>query len=658
LSPVGFQVFPLRRSETMMAIRVSYVIAMVLVFKVLGAAGGEIHQAVVAGDTDRVKHLLRADPALAMLPDEADPFQSLPLHLAAINGHIEIARLLLETGVPVDCGDSDQSTPLHTALLNRHPEMAAFLIANGADVNRRDRNGAYSLSFAASGGDSACVRLVLDKGVDLNYWNAQGITLLHFACSRNLYELFDRLVEHGTDINAATADGQTPFHWAVRHATPRMLEAMLDAGADPSKASVAGQTPLMALSFDGDTEAAKILLARGADPNAADQNGYTSLHAACHQAGAEYVRLLLASGADVTAKTNQGRTALAIAAESGDPDVVEALLEAHADPNTREDHFGWCPLHTAAAKGYADIAGCLLEHGAQVEPEAGDAATPLDLAEAHGHREVADLLVARGARGSTEGSESGTLAGQGECSMGEAVVWYLNHSGWAVKTSGHLLVFDYFAPGRAPDEPGLADGHIDPSEIAGENVAVFVSHEHRDHYDPAIFDWKDALPHVTYVVGCPVEEDKPHIFMGPREQRTIDGMQVTTIECNDTGVGYLIEVDGLVIFHAGDHANRHQDFSGPFKAEIEYLESRGVRPDIALMPMSGCGFGDQVAVRMGVEYALETLKPLVFLPMHSGGGEYRYHEFISEAGPKYPDVRMWAPQAGGDHFRYRDGRIS
>jgi L-ascorbate metabolism protein UlaG (beta-lactamase superfamily) len=334
------------------------------------------------------------------------------------------------------------------------------------------------------------------------------------------------------------------------------------------------------------------------------------------------------------------------------------LLVAGARPDVPESHFGWCPLHKAASLGYSDVAERLLDHGARISCEDNDGATPLDLAVGHGNRAVADLLVSRGAAGSVPDTDAGSLAGQGDCAVGEAIIWYLFHSGWAIKTRDHLLVFDYFQPRRPPEDPGLCNGRIEPSEIAGADVTVFVTHEHRDHYDPAIFEWQETLPHVTYVVGCPIEGDHPHIFMGPREERMVDGMKITTIESNDTGVGYVIQVDGLTIFHAGDHANRHQDFSGPFKAEIEYLQSLGIRPDIALMPVSGCGFGDQVAVKMGVYYALETLKPLAFLPMHSGGGEYRYHEFITEAKQKFPDIEMRAPKASGDHFRYRDGRIT
>jgi ankyrin repeat protein/L-ascorbate metabolism protein UlaG (beta-lactamase superfamily) len=653
-----FLCFPLRRFDCMRAARISTIVLVLLAIEALTAVGAEIHQAVADGDVERVAALLKTDPTLAMLPDENDRFNSLPLHLAAINGNIEIARLLLAAGADVDCGDSDESTPLHNAGLHRHPEMLAFLLENGADVNRRDRNGAYALSFAASGGDSTCVQMVLDAGADLNYWHPQGYTLFHFACSRNLHDLFDRLVAHGVDINAASTRGETPLHWAAGRADARMLNAMLDAGADPSPANEFGQTPLMNLSFVGNLENARILLSRGADPNAADQNGFTSLHAACHADSLEFVKLLLDFGADVDAVNQRGQTPLAVAAEGGDPDVVEALLVAGADPNVAEAHFGWCPLHTAAAMGYSGIAESLLEHGARPEAEDNDRLTPLDLALGHGNGAVADMLVARGADGSTVDIDAGTLAGQKDCAVGEAVIWYLFHSGWAVKTRDHFLVFDYFDPRHAPQEAGLSNGRIDPSEIAGEHVTVFVTHEHSDHYDPAIFEWREEIPNVSYVLGCQIEEDYPHVFMQGRQEREIDGMKVTTIESNDTGVGYVIEVDGLVIFHAGDHANRHQDFSGPFREEIDYLAEKGVRPDIAFMPISGCGFGDQVAVKMGVHYTLDTLKPLVFLPMHSGGGEYRYQEFVTEAKKDFPDIEMRAPRVGGDHFRYRDGRVS
>jgi hypothetical protein len=60
---------------------------------------------------------------------------------------------------------------------------------------------------------------------------------------------------------------------------------------------------------------------------------------------------------------------------------------------------------------------------------------------------------------------------------------------------------------------------------------------------------------------------------------------------------------------------------------------------------------------MGVEYALDTLKPRVFIPMHAGSAGYRYVEFTDEAGDRHPDVQMVPFEHRGDHFRYGDGRV-
>lgn len=64
---------------------------------------------------------------------------------------------------------------------------------------------------------------------------------------------------------------------------------------------------------------------------------------------------------------------------------------------------------------------------------------------------------------------------------GQAVVHYLNHSGYAIETSRCLLVFDYFQPADPPSTPSLLNGRINPSELKGKKMIVFASHEHGDN---------------------------------------------------------------------------------------------------------------------------------------------------------------------------------
>jgi L-ascorbate metabolism protein UlaG (beta-lactamase superfamily) len=257
----------------------------------------------------------------------------------------------------------------------------------------------------------------------------------------------------------------------------------------------------------------------------------------------------------------------------------------------------------------------------------------------------------------------------------EAFVWSLGHSGWAVKTKNHLLVFDAGAMGRNPDQPSLRNGSIDPVELAGEDVAVFASHEHGDHYDPGIFAWKAQIPQIRYLLGFrprpapapapgqaqsqtpPAIQPTDYEYLPPGHSKSIDGIKVTTIESNDSGVGFLVEVDGVTIFHAGDHANRYRDMSGPFKPQIDGLVAKGVRPDLAFLPVSGCNFGDQVAVKLGVEYQLAQLQPKVFFPMHGGKYGVRLRDFVTELGPAFPATAKLAAMSKGDSFHYRDGKV-
>ena len=77
----------------------------------LPAAAGEIHEAIAAGNLDQVTKLLTKNPDLVSAQDE-NQTRDLPLHTAAYNGQLDIAKLLLKKGADIDAGDIDGSTPL------------------------------------------------------------------------------------------------------------------------------------------------------------------------------------------------------------------------------------------------------------------------------------------------------------------------------------------------------------------------------------------------------------------------------------------------------------------------------------------------------------------------------------------------------------------
>ena len=81
------------------------------------------------------------------------------------------------------------------------------------------------------------------------------------------------------------------------------------------------------------------------------------------------------------------------------------------------------------------------------------------------------------------------------------MIWYLDHSAIAVETNNHLLLFDLFGKTLQPPKGmGLAQGFVNPDELRDKDVVIFVSHEHPDHFDPAIFSLRDRLKRVRFVL--------------------------------------------------------------------------------------------------------------------------------------------------------------
>lgn len=631
---------------------------------------GDIHRAVEAADLAQVRTLLAADPSLVHQKDDSQ-YRDLPLHVAAAIGHVEIAELLVKHGAAIDAHDTDRSTPLHVAAVRRQPDMVVFLIAQGADLAFQDDNGAWSLSFAASAGDSLCCRLLMDAGAPLDLVTAAGQNLLHMAMRSGRTDVFDAALAAGADPEARVDDGYTLLHFAAMNGQVPMMERLLAGDADLNVRNDWGSTPLHETAWRGRGEAGAYLIGRGAEVNAVDDWARTPLWIAAGHGQPELAAALLASGADPNRGNDFGQTPLMRAAQNGHLDIVNDLLDAGARPDAREARTGGTPLHAAAMRGYGDVVGRLASCTPNLNACDGGGATAATLAARYGHASVVAALNAAGARQEDPApacpAESACLAAcahhaadtaapAAALAYGEARYWYLGHAGYAVQTRNHLLIFDYWTYGRAPDAPALCNGRISPAELADQNVTVFISHEHGDHCDPAVFDWAADVANIRFLTGCDVETDVGYRKLDPREVYEIDGLVVRTIASNDSGLGYLVEADGLVVFHAGDHANRLRDFSGPYCAEIDWLAETAPRPDLAVMPVSGCGFGDLEAVRLGVHYAFDALEPRVFLPAHAIDNEWRYREFVDAARELAPQVRMVTPAHRGDHFEYAAGR--
>src|SRR5580704_15127002 len=138
-------------------------LALVALVSAFAASTDDLREAVRAGDTDRVRALLKQDVPLNVV----DSLGGTALHDAVWEGEKSIVALLLQAGADVNaCHAEAGSTPLHYAIITGHTEIAAMLIDKGADVNARYSSGATSLHLAANRGSRAMVELLLAHGAD------------------------------------------------------------------------------------------------------------------------------------------------------------------------------------------------------------------------------------------------------------------------------------------------------------------------------------------------------------------------------------------------------------------------------------------------------------------------------------------------------------
>ena len=128
----------------------------------------------------RVAQEIDADPGY--LTAESG-FGWTPLHFAAYGGNLEVAKLLLDRGAPIDrrANTKFRNTPLQVSLLTGEEEMAAFLVARGADVRIEQDEGFTALHEAAQIGSEKLIALFLDAGADPNSRGKDGRTPLALA---------------------------------------------------------------------------------------------------------------------------------------------------------------------------------------------------------------------------------------------------------------------------------------------------------------------------------------------------------------------------------------------------------------------------------------------------------------------------------------------
>ncbi|MEC9489201.1 MAG: MBL fold metallo-hydrolase [Halanaerobium sp.] len=207
----------------------------------------------------------------------------------------------------------------------------------------------------------------------------------------------------------------------------------------------------------------------------------------------------------------------------------------------------------------------------------------------------------------------------------ELKITYLFHSGFAIHSEDKLLIFDYYRGKPGSRKRNIADGYIE-AEYLGRTgqVYVFVTHNHKDHFNPEIYGWAEEKDNIQYILSRDVSllPERNYHLLGRYEKLGLEQIQIETYGSTDQGVSFLVGLDGIHIYHAGDLNWWHwKEFSPEeqqreeedFKREVRKLQGKDI--DIAFFPVDP---RLEEYYYLGGEYFAREVQPDLLIPMHFG----------------------------------------
>lgn len=181
-------------------------------------------------------------------------------HAACVEGHLEIAKLLVEHGAIVNADPRIRSSSVLGAVCRKgYLGVILLLLENGAKINEGYPAG-LALHEACEAGNIDVVRLLIERGADINLRGRLDGTALQAACSGRHLHIADLLIEKGADVNSPSRHHGSALHVAVKACDPEMVNFLIQNDADVNaRGGIQQQTVLEHLS----TYAAHIAELRG-----------------------------------------------------------------------------------------------------------------------------------------------------------------------------------------------------------------------------------------------------------------------------------------------------------------------------------------------------------------------------------------------------------
>ncbi|HEV2613946.1 MAG TPA: ankyrin repeat domain-containing protein [Gammaproteobacteria bacterium] len=178
-------------------------------------------------------------------------FNNTALHYAAKNGFLELATLLLHSGVKIESENAAGLTPLLEALFQGQEKMvtplATALIEGGVTIYDD-------------------VKQTITSPIQVQQFLQDYVTrkLFDVLTNNGSETVACRLVELGADVQTTDDAKNTALHYAAKNSFIALAELLLDRGADINVVNKTGRPPLFEALLGKQDEMAAFLIRKGA----------------------------------------------------------------------------------------------------------------------------------------------------------------------------------------------------------------------------------------------------------------------------------------------------------------------------------------------------------------------------------------------------------
>lgn len=235
-------------------------------------------------------------------------------------------------------------------------------------------------------------------------------------------------------------------------------------------------------------------------------------------------------------------------------------------------------------------------------------------------------------------------------------VTYIHHSSFCIELGKIVLIFDYC---NGKKIPFCSYSGKMPEFSKDIQMYVFSSHSHPDHFDIEVLKWSRRYDDIQYIFAKEVKKklgnsalqrvlpdmdidkikEKIH-YLKPEEKRKIGHVSIETLLSTDSGVAFVVECFGKIIYHAGDlnwwhwegepeQENRYQKET--YQRQINILSDRNI--DLAFVIIDP---RQENNMFLGIDYFTEHVDAKNIIPMHM----WKKYKYIREYKNSHRDRKI------------------